>query len=94
MNALLAFLHRPAVARAVRTFLISALTLFIPGLLGWLNAVTKWAADQGATPFPDASALTYLAVSAVGAGAIAAINLVWNLLEDATGKGLLRNPRG
>jgi hypothetical protein len=94
VNALLAFLHRPAVARAVRTFLITTLGLFVPGLLGWLHAVTQWAHGQGATPFPDAHGLAYLAVSAITAGFVAALNLVWNLLEDATGKGLLRNPKG
>jgi TRAP-type C4-dicarboxylate transport system permease small subunit len=81
---------RDAVRRALRTFVIATLALFIPGLLGWLNAMTRWANDEGSTPFPDATGLAYLGVSAIVAGVIAVINLVWNLVEDAAGKGLLR----
>jgi TRAP-type C4-dicarboxylate transport system permease small subunit len=76
--------------RALRTWLISTLALFIPGLLGWLHALTQWAADQGSTPFPDARGLLFLFVSAVVGGVIALVNLLWNWVEDATGRHLLR----
>lgn len=82
---------RDAVRRALRTFIITTLALFIPGLLGWLNDLTEWAHGQGSTPFPDAHGLAYLGVSAITAGVVALINLGWNVVEDATGRGLLRN---
>lgn len=83
---------RDSLRRALRTFLITTLALFIPGLLGWLNALTDWARGQGSTPFPDAHGLAYLGVSAITAGVVALVNLAWNAIEDATGKGVLRNP--
>jgi len=81
---------RDAVRRAIRTFIITTVALFIPGLLGWLNGLTEWAKGQGSTPFPDAHGLAYLGVSAVTAGVVAVVNLVWNMVEDAAGKGMLR----
>lgn len=81
---------RDAVRRAIRTFLITTLALFVPGLLGWLNDLTAWASSEGQRPFPDGHGLVYLAVSAIVAGVVAVINLVWNVVEDAAGKGLLR----
>lgn len=82
---------RDSLRRALRTFIITTLALFIPGLLGWLNALTEWARSEGSTPFPDAHGLAYLAVSAIVAGVIACVNLAWNAVEDAAGRGLLRN---
>lgn len=81
---------RDAVRRALRTFIITTLALFIPGLLGWLNDLTAWAKGQGSTPFPDAHGLLFLLVSAITAGVVALINLVWNLVENGIGKGMLR----
>lgn len=81
---------RDAVRRAIRTFVQSALALLIPGLLGWLNALTEWARAEGQAPFPDARSLAYLGVVAIVAGVVAAVNLLWNVVEDAAGKGLLR----
>jgi hypothetical protein len=83
---------RDSLRRALRTFIITTIALFIPGLLGWLNAVTEWARGEGSTPFPDAHGLAYLAVSAIVAGVIAAVNLAWNAAEDFLGKGMLRTP--
>lgn len=82
---------RDSVRRALRTFIITTLALFVPGLLGWLNDVTAWASGNGERPFPDGHGLLFLAVSACVAGIIAAVNLLWNVLEDAAGKGMLRN---
>lgn len=79
-----------SVRRAVRTFVISTLAIFIPGLLGWLNSLTEWAKSEGTTPFPDAHGLLFLAVAATVGGVIAAVNLLWNWVEDATGKKFLR----
>ena len=76
---------RESLIRSVRTFIPAFLVLFVPGLLGWLHAVTEWANSQGATPFPDASGLAYLAVSATVAGLISLGNLAMNLIEDWTG---------
>ena len=83
---------RDSIRRATRTFVITTIALFIPGLLGFLNAITEWARSEGSTPFPDAHGLAYLGVSALVAGVVAIINLAWNAVEDATGKGLLRTP--
>lgn len=81
---------RDSVRRALRTFVITTLALFIPGLLGWLNDLTAWASSEGQRPFPDGHGLVYLGVSAITAGVVALVNLAWNVVEDATGKGLLR----
>lgn len=81
-----------SVRRALRTFVITTVALFIPGLLGWLNDLTAWARAEGGTPFPDAHGLAYLAVSAIVAGVVAVVNLVWNLVEDKAGAGMLRTP--
>lgn len=75
---------------AVRTFVVSTLALFVPGLLGWLNALTEWAGAQGELPFPDGLSLAYLAVSAITAGVIALVQFLWNVIEDKAGKGFLR----
>lgn len=83
---------RDSLRRAVRTFIITTLALFIPGLLGWLNDVTAWAAGNGERPFPDGHGLLFLLVSACVAGIVAAVNLAWNAIEDAAGRGVLRTP--
>lgn len=82
---------RDSLKRAIRTFVITTLALWIPGLLGWLNNLTAWARDEGSTPFPDGRGLAFLGVSAITAGVVAVVNLIWNGAEDGLGKGLLRN---
>lgn len=81
---------KDSLIRAARTFAMAFAVLFIPGLLGWLNDLTAWASSNGQQPFPSLSTLEYLGVSAIVAGGIAVVNLVWNALEDATGKTALR----
>lgn len=81
-----------AVKRSIRTFLIAFLTVLVPGGLGWLNDLTSWANSHGQRPFPDAHSLAYLGVSAIVAGSISLVNLVWTWVEDTTGKGVLRTP--
>ena len=83
----------PSVRLAIRTFLQAFLALFIPGLFGWLNALTEWAKTEGQTPFPDAMSLAYLGVVAIVAGFVSVSTLLWNLFEGSTGKSLLHNPR-
>jgi hypothetical protein len=74
--------------RVLRTFVISFVALFVPATLGFLGEITKWAAARGEQPFPDLSVLGYAGVIAISAGLIAVLNLVVNLVEDATGKSL------
>jgi hypothetical protein len=74
--------------RVLRTFLISFVGLFVPSALGFMGEITKWASAKGQQPFPDLSVLGYAGVIAISAGLIAVLNLVVNLIEDATGKSL------
>ncbi len=83
---------RDSILRAVRTFIITTLALFIPGLLGWLHDLTEWSRAEGQVPFPDGKGLAYLGVSAIVAGVIAVVNLLWNAIEDGLGTGMLRQP--
>lgn len=92
LNRIRAFFARESVKRAVRTFVITTLALFVPGLLGWLNEITAWARAEGQAPFPDGVGLVYLAVSASVAGVVAVVNLLWNAIEDTTGHAMLRDP--
>lgn len=82
---------RDSIRRAIRTALVAALVIWLPGLLGWLNAVTSWARDEGATPFPDAHGLAYLGVSAIVGGIIGLVQWLLNTIEDGIGKGFLRS---
>lgn len=83
--------HSANVKRALRGALVTFLTLFIPGLLGWLHEVTDWAHAAGTTPFPDAHGIMWLAVSALVSALVGLVNLLVNALETATGKGVLRD---
>lgn len=83
-------MSRDSVRRAIRTFVVAFLGIAIPGLLGFMNNVTAWAADNGQHAFPDWHDASFILVSAVSAGMIALLNLGVNLIEDATGKGFLR----
>lgn len=77
---------RDALIRSARTFGYAFAAVLVPGLFGWLHAVTEWAQAQGQVPFPDATSLAYVGVSAVVAGAIAVVNLLGIVVEDATGR--------
>jgi uncharacterized membrane protein YidH (DUF202 family) len=85
-------MSRDSVRRAIRTFIITTVGLLIPGLFGFLNAVTEWARAEGQAPFPDARSLAYLGVVAIVAGTVATVNLLWNTVEDKIGSGMLREP--
>lgn len=77
--------------RIARTFLQAFLGLLLPGVLGWLNALTTWANDGGQAPFPDAASLAYVGIAAISAGFIAVVTAIMTGVEDFTGKGFLRN---
>lgn len=83
---------RDSIRRAIRTFVITTVGLLIPGLFGFLNAITEWARAEGQAPFPDARSLAYLGVVAIVSGVVAAVNLIWNAVEDKAGAGFLRTP--
>lgn len=79
--------HSVNLKRAARTFLVSFAVLFVPGFLDWLHDLTAWAPG---TSFPSLSPLAALFVSGIASGLIGAVNLLWNAVETATGKGFLR----
>lgn len=81
---------KDSIKRAIRTAIVSALALWIPGLLGWLNDLTQWARDEGSTPFPDARGLAYLGVVAIVGAFIGLVQFLWNAVEDGIGHGFLR----
>lgn len=83
-------MSRDTMRRALRTFLQTAVALLLPGIFGWLNALTDWAKAEGQAPFPDARSLAYLGVVAIVSGVVAAVTLLWNGIEDAAGRGFLR----
>lgn len=83
-------LSKESVNRAVRTFVFAFAGIALPGFLGFLNDVTAWANDGGQRAFPDAKNLSFLGVSALCAGLVAALNLAVNAIEDSTGKAFLR----
>jgi hypothetical protein len=92
-------LHRRAAAwltehdgtrRVLRTWLFSFLGLFLPGVVGWLNALTEWARSEGQRPFPEATSLAYLGVVGISASSIAIVNGIVIWAEDRAGKALLR----
>lgn len=80
-----------SVKRILRTFVVSFVGIALPGVLGFMHDVTAWANSNGQAAFPDAHNLTYLGVSALSAGMIAALNALLIVGENATGKGLLRD---
>lgn len=83
---------RDSAMRALRTFIISFLALFIPALLGWLNDLLNWANGTGeGQPFPSYDTLAKAAISAAAAALIALVNWLWNAVEDNLGKGMLRS---
>jgi hypothetical protein len=78
------------IRRIVRTGLIAFAFVLVPGLLGWLHAVSDWASSSGQHPLPDAHNLTYLLVSAITAGFIAVGNALVLVIENLSGHGFLR----
>jgi hypothetical protein len=81
---------RDSAMRALRTFIISFLALFIPALLGWLNDLLNWANGTENQPFPSYDTVTKAAVTAAASAVIALVNWAWNAVEDGLGKGMFR----
>lgn len=89
---ILGLISRDNLKRAARTFLVTFVTLFGSGSLGFLKDVSAWAASNGQRAFPDYHNLSYLAVTALIAALTAAVNIIWVAIEDGLGKGFLRTP--
>lgn len=85
MNARL----KDALKSFVRVWAVGTLMLWIPGLFGWINDVTAWAHDQGATPFPDAHGLAYLFVAAITSSFVAAGAGILRYVENLAGTTVL-----
>lgn len=85
---------KDALVSFFRTWVVATLVVWLPGLFGWLNDVTAWARDQGATPFPDAHGLAYLAVAAIVSAFISAGMALLRLLENGLGVTILPRPAG
>lgn len=79
---------------ALRVWVFTTIGLWIPGLLGWINEVTKWADQKGAPPFPDPSNLAYLFVAALTAAFPAAVAGIVRLVEDFSGHSALPRAAG
>lgn len=90
--------QRKALADALRAFLrvwlFATLGLFLPGLLGWINEVTRWARDNGTTPFPDAHGLAFLVVAAISGAFPAAIAGLVRWAENTWGFTILPRAAG
>jgi hypothetical protein len=80
---------KDALKSAALVWLFTTVGLWIPGLLGWISEVTKWADQKGAPPFPDPSNLGYLFVAALTAAFPAAVAGLVRFVENASGKALL-----
>lgn len=78
----------------LRVWVFTTIGLWIPGLLGWVNEVTKWADQKGAPPFPDPSNLAFLFVAALTAAFPAAIAGLVRYIENLSGKSLLPRAAG
>jgi len=80
---------KDAFKSAALVWVFTTVGLFIPGLLGWINDVTKWADQKGAPPFPDPSNLGYLFVAALTAAFPAAVAGIVRYIENVSGKQML-----
>lgn len=80
---------RDAAKSAALVWLFTTVGLWIPGLLGWVNEVSSWAAQKGAPPFPDPSNLGFLFVAALTAAFPAAVAGLVRYFENASGMTLL-----
>lgn len=80
---------KDAAKSAALVWLFTTVGLFLPGMLGWINEVTQWAAQKGAPPFPDASNLGYLFVAALTAAFPAAVAGLVRYFENTTGFAIL-----
>ena len=85
---------RDALTSFFRVWVIVTISLWIPGLLGWIHEVSEWASQKGAPAFPDPSNLGYLFVAALTAAFPAALAAIIRLIENASGRSILPRPAG
>lgn len=85
---------KDAAKSALRVWVFTTLGLWIPGLLGWINEVTKWADQKGAPAFPDPSNLGYLFVAALTAAFPAAVAGLVRYVENLSGHVALPRASG
>jgi hypothetical protein len=78
----------------LRVWVFTTVGLWIPGLLGWINEVTKWADQKGAPPFPDPSNLGFLFVAALTAAFPAAVAGIVRYVENYSGRSALPRAAG
>jgi hypothetical protein len=83
---------KDAAKATLRVWIFTTVGLWVPGLLGWINEVTRWADQRGAPPFPDPSNLAFLFVAALTAAFPAAVAGLVRLFEDAAGTSILPRP--
>lgn len=81
---------KDALKSAFRVWVIGTMMLWIPGLLGWVNEVTKWADQKGAQPFPDPSNIAFLFVAALTAAFPAVGMGILRYFENLSGHSVLR----
>lgn len=80
---------KDALKSAALVWFFTTIGLWIPGLLGWVNEVSSWAAQKGAPPFPDPSNLGFLFVAALTAAFPAAVAGLVRYIENVSGQTLL-----
>lgn len=80
---------KDAAKSALLVWLFTTVGLWIPGLLGWVNEVSSWAAQKGAPPFPDPSNLGFLFVAALTAAFPGAVAGIVRYIENLSGRSLL-----
>lgn len=78
----------------LRVWIVGTLMLWLPGLFGWINDVTQWAAQKGAPPFPDPSNLGFLFVAALTSAFVAAGAGLLRFVENLAGKSALPRASG
>ncbi len=85
---------KDALIAAFRVWVIVTISLWIPGLFGWIHEVSQWADQKGAPPFPDPSNLAYLFVAALTAAFPGALAGIVRLLEGLAGRSILPRASG
>jgi hypothetical protein len=78
-----------AAKSAALVWLYGTLGLFVPGMFGWINEVSKWASEKGAQPFPDPSNLAFVFVAALTAAFPAGVAFLIRFIENVSGKQIL-----
>jgi hypothetical protein len=80
---------KDAAKSAALVWVYGTVALFIPGMFGWVNEVTKWADQKGAQPFPDPSNLGFVFVAALTSTFPAGLAFIVRFFENVSGKTIL-----